>query len=79
MIVGNASYILSIYFQIYVFFADENKDRIGVTPIKNILNRMKEDRVYRAIVVTKKDITSFARNCVIEVSTKYHLEIFLVN
>lgn len=60
--------------QIYVFFPDEAK--VGVKTMKTYTNRMKEDNVNRAILVVQQSLTPFARTCVSEISTKFHLEVF---
>ncbi|KAI3771476.1 hypothetical protein L6452_02641 [Arctium lappa] len=60
--------------QIYVFFPDEAK--VGVKTIKNYINRMKSENVTRAILVVQQNLTPFARTCISEISTKFHLEVF---
>ncbi|ESW24854.1 hypothetical protein PHAVU_004G166200 [Phaseolus vulgaris] len=60
--------------QIYVFFPDEAK--VGVKTMKTYTNRMNNDNVYRAILVTQTNLTPFARTCVSEISSKFHLEVF---
>ncbi|KAM7475535.1 hypothetical protein LguiB_022778 [Lonicera macranthoides] len=60
--------------QIYVFFPEEPK--VGVKTVKTYTNRMKEDDVVRAILVVKQNLTPFAKTCLNEISTKFHLEVF---
>ncbi|KAM0041189.1 putative DNA-directed RNA polymerase [Helianthus debilis subsp. tardiflorus] len=59
---------------IYVFFPDEAK--VGVKTIKNYINRMKSENVTRGILVVQQNLTPFARTCISEISTKFHLEVF---
>lgn len=60
--------------QIYVFFPDEPK--VGVKTMKTYTNRMNSENVYRAILVTQTNLTPFARTCISEISSKFHLEVF---
>lgn len=60
--------------QIYVFFPEEAK--VGVKTMKTYTNRMKSENVFRAILVVQQNLTPFARTCVSEISTKFHLEVF---
>ncbi|KAH6757160.1 Eukaryotic rpb5 RNA polymerase subunit family protein [Perilla frutescens var. hirtella] len=60
--------------QIYVFFPDEAK--VGVKTMKTYTNRMKDDNVNRAILVVQQNLTPFAKTCIIEISSKFHLEVF---
>jgi DNA-directed RNA polymerase I, II, and III subunit RPABC1 len=60
--------------QIYVFFPEEPK--VGVKTMKNYTNRMKSENVFRAILVVQQSLTPFARACISEISTKFHLEVF---
>ncbi|KAG8389727.1 hypothetical protein BUALT_Bualt01G0008800 [Buddleja alternifolia] len=60
--------------QIYIFFPEEPK--VGVKTMKTYTNRMKEDDVHRAILVVQQNLTPFARTCISEISTKFHLEVF---
>ncbi|GER40354.1 DNA-directed RNA polymerase family protein [Striga asiatica] len=61
--------------QIYVFFPDDQK--VGVKTMKTYTNRMKEEGVHRAILVVQQNLTPFARGCISEISSKFHLEVFL--
>ncbi|TKY44617.1 DNA-directed RNA polymerases II and IV subunit 5A [Spatholobus suberectus] len=60
--------------QIYVFFPEEVK--VGVKTMKTYTNRMNSENVYRAILVLQTNLTPFARTCVSEISSKFHLEVF---
>ncbi|KAL2497272.1 DNA-directed RNA polymerase II and IV subunit 5A [Abeliophyllum distichum] len=60
--------------QIYVFFPEEPK--VGVKTMKTYTNRMKDESVFRAILVVQQNLTPFARTCISEISTKFHLEVF---
>ncbi|KAI4376599.1 hypothetical protein MLD38_005710 [Melastoma candidum] len=60
--------------QIYVFFPEEAK--VGVKTMKTYTNRMKSENVFRAILVVQQNLTPFARTCISEISTKFHLEVF---
>ncbi|KAF2547940.1 hypothetical protein F2Q70_00022622 [Brassica cretica] len=60
--------------QLYVFFPDEVK--VGVNTMKLYTNRMKSENVYRAILVVQQNLTPFARNCISQISSKFHLEVF---
>lgn len=62
--------------QIYVFFPEEQK--VGVKTMKTYTNRMKNENVFRAILVVQQNLTPFARTCISEISTKFHLEVFQV-
>ncbi|KAI3870088.1 hypothetical protein MKX03_010624 [Papaver bracteatum] len=60
--------------QIYVFFPEEPK--VGVKTMKTYTNRMKNDEVHRALLVVQQNLTPFARTCISEISSKFHLEVF---
>lgn len=62
--------------QIFVFFPEEAK--VGVKTIKTYAERMKAESVTRAILIVQQNLTPFARQCVSEMSSKYHLEVFQV-
>ena len=65
-----------LFDQIYVFFPEEQK--VGVKTMKTYTNRMKSENVFRAILVVQQNLTPFARTCINEISTKFHLEVFQV-
>ena len=46
--------------------------------MKVYTNRMKSENVYRAILVVQQYLTPFARNCISQISSKFHLEVFQV-
>ncbi|EYU34199.1 hypothetical protein ABFS83_03G035000 [Erythranthe nasuta] len=60
--------------QIYIFFPEEPK--VGVKTMKTYTNRMKEEGVHRAVLIVQQNLTPFARTCISEISTKFHLEVF---
>ncbi|KAM6577374.1 hypothetical protein CsatB_029211 [Cannabis sativa] len=60
--------------QIYVFFPEEAK--VGVKTMKSYTNRMKSENVVRAMLVVQQNLTPFARTCISEISSKFHLEVF---
>ncbi|BFG21464.1 hypothetical protein CerSpe_077380 [Prunus speciosa] len=60
--------------QIYVFFPEEPK--VGVKTMKTYTNRMKSENVLRAVLVTQQNLTPFAKTCISEISSKFHLEVF---
>ena len=70
------SYCLFLVYQIYVFFPEEPK--VGVKTMKTYTNRMKSENVFRAILVVQQNLTPFARTCISEISSKFHLEVFQV-
>ncbi|EEF48219.1 DNA-directed RNA polymerase II, putative [Ricinus communis] len=61
-------------YQIYVFFPEEQK--VGVKTMKTYTNRMKSENVFRAILVVQQSLTPFARTCIAEIASKFHLEVF---
>ncbi|XP_049348739.1 DNA-directed RNA polymerases II and IV subunit 5A-like [Solanum verrucosum] len=60
--------------QIYVFFPEEPK--VGVKTVKTYTERMKKEDVFQAILIVQQNLTPFARTCISEISTKFHLEVF---
>ncbi|RDY08222.1 DNA-directed RNA polymerases II and IV subunit 5A [Mucuna pruriens] len=60
--------------QIYVFFPEEVK--VGVKTMKTYTNRMNSENVFRAILVLQSNLTPFARTCISEISSKFHLDVF---
>ncbi|KAK6943903.1 RNA polymerase, subunit H/Rpb5 C-terminal [Dillenia turbinata] len=60
--------------QIFVFFPEESK--VGVKTMKAYINRMKSENVFRAILVVQQSLTPFARTCIAEISSKFHLDVF---
>ncbi|KAJ0264713.1 DNA-directed RNA polymerases II and IV subunit 5A [Hirschfeldia incana] len=60
--------------QLYVFFPEESK--VGVNTMKVYTNRMKSENVNRAILVVQQNLTPFARNCISQIASLFHLEVF---
>ncbi|PKI76269.1 hypothetical protein CRG98_003380 [Punica granatum] len=44
--------------------------------MKTYTNHMKSENVFRAILVVQQNLTPFARTCISEISSKFHLEVF---
>lgn len=60
---------------IFVFFPEEEK--VGVKTIKDYAKRMKEENVYRAIIVVQASLTPFAKQSLLECQTqKFYIEQF---
>eukprot|EP00850_Spirogloea_muscicola_P024879 SM001683S02933 [mRNA] locus=s1683:55:1316:+ [translate_table: standard] len=60
--------------KILVFFPEESK--VGVKTIKVFAEQMKSQAVHRAILVVQSSLTPFAKQCLLEMQPKYHLEVF---
>lgn len=60
--------------QIFVFFPDDPK--VGVKPIRNYCNMMKEETVTKAIIVVQDGITPFAKQALAEMAPRYKIEHF---
>ena len=60
--------------QIFVFFPDDPK--VGVKPIRNYINMMKDESVTRAILVVQEGITPFAKQALAEMAPRYNIEHF---
>lgn len=60
--------------QIYVFFPSDEK--VGMKHIKKYVELMKSDNVPRAILVVQQNLTPFARSYLLELTPKFHLEVF---
>ncbi|KAG9454888.1 hypothetical protein H6P81_007792 [Aristolochia fimbriata] len=60
--------------QIYVFWPEE--PRVGVNAIRTYIARMKNECVFRAILVVQQNLTAIARKPTEEISEKYYLEVF---
>jgi DNA-directed RNA polymerase I, II, and III subunit RPABC1 len=59
--------------QIFVFFPEEEK--VGVKTIKTFAERMRNEGVSRALMVTMSNMTPFARQCLAEMAPKYYMEV----
>lgn len=62
-----------IVLQIFVFYPEEEK--VGVKTIKTYAERMRNEGVSRAIMVTMSNMTPFARQCLAEMAPKYYIEV----
>jgi len=60
--------------QIFVFFPDEPK--VGVKPIRKYCDKMKEEKVQRAIIIVKQAMTAFAKQALAEMAPLLTLEHF---
>ncbi|KAJ8530351.1 hypothetical protein ON010_g14562 [Phytophthora cinnamomi] len=59
---------------LFVFFPEDTK--VGVKPIRNYCNRMKDENVTKAILVVQEGITPFARQALNEMAPRYKIEHF---
>ena len=59
--------------QIFVFFPED--DKVGVKSIKTFAERMRNEGVSRAVMVTQANMTPFARQCLAEMQPKYYIEV----
>jgi hypothetical protein len=62
--------------RIFVFFPEASK--VGVKEIKDILARMKEEAVDRAVMVAGANLTPFARSIVAEIAGKQTIEVMMM-
>jgi DNA-directed RNA polymerase I, II, and III subunit RPABC1 len=51
---------------LFVFFPDDPK--VGVKPIRNYCNRMKDEGVTKAIIVVQEGITPFAKQALVDIT-----------
>ena len=63
----------SVAVQVFVFFPEE--DKVGVKTIKTFAERMRNEGVNRAVMVTQVNMTPFARQCLQEMAPKYYIEV----
>ncbi len=56
-----------------MFFPEE--DKVGVKSIKTFAERMRNEGVSRALMVTQANMTPFARQCLAEMQPKYYIEV----
>jgi len=60
---------------IFVFFPDEEK--VGVKTIKEYAKRMKDENVFRAVIVVQHSLTPFAKQSLLECQAqKFYIEQF---
>ena len=64
---------MRVHAQIFVFFPEE--DKVGVKSIKTFAERMRNEGVSRALMVTQANMTPFARQCLAEMQPKYYIEV----
>ena len=57
----------------FVFYP--NEDKVGVKTIKTFAERMKTEGVSRALMVVQANLTPFAKQCLGEMISKYHIEV----
>ncbi|KAI3925909.1 hypothetical protein MKW98_028045 [Papaver atlanticum] len=62
------------HIHIYVFFPDEPK--VGVRTMKIYTERVKNDEVYKAILISQQNLTPVAKKVITEISSKFQLEVF---
>jgi DNA-directed RNA polymerase I, II, and III subunit RPABC1 len=67
--------------QLYIFFPEGDKDdkgeKIGVTHLKKYYGRMKDDSVFRAIIVVRNNLTPIARQLIKEIASRgFRMEYF---
>lgn len=64
--------------QLFVFFPEDEK--VGIKPIVTYCQRMKEESVFRAIIVVKVNLTPYAKSTVKQVAARgYRVEYFRDN
>lgn len=63
----------ALHTQIFVFYPEE--DKVGVKTIKTFAERMRNEGVARAVMVTQANMTPFARQCLAEMAPKYYIEV----
>ncbi|KAL5543935.1 hypothetical protein UlMin_007719 [Ulmus minor] len=56
--------------------SSDQEAKVGVKTMKTYTNRMKSENVFKAILVVQQNLTPFARTCISEISSKFHLEVF---
>jgi len=62
--------------QLFVFFPEDEKEKVGVKPIKVLTDRMKEESVSNAILVLRVDVTPFAKQAIATMSDSFRIEHF---
>ncbi|KAL6012742.1 DNA-directed RNA polymerases II 24 kDa polypeptide (RNA polymerase II subunit 5) [Asimina triloba] len=60
--------------KIFVFYSDEPK--LGAKNLKTYISRMKEENVSKAIIITQKNLTPYAKKAIAEFSSKFAVEPF---
>ncbi|OQS06564.1 DNA-directed RNA polymerase I, II, and III subunit RPABC1 [Thraustotheca clavata] len=59
---------------LFVFYPDDAK--VGVKPIRNYCNRMKDENVTKAILIVQDGITPFAKQALNEMAPKFKIDHF---
>nr|XP_027193883.1 DNA-directed RNA polymerases I, II, and III subunit RPABC1-like [Dermatophagoides pteronyssinus] len=62
--------------KIFVYFTDETK-KIGVKPIKVLVDQMEERSINYTILIGQQPLTSFAVNTIKDLLPNFHIEFFL--
>ena len=62
--------------KIFIYFADDVK-KTGVKPIRELTERMEERGIQKGILVTQNQLTSFAKEAIIEAAPRRIIECFL--
>ncbi|CEM07847.1 unnamed protein product [Vitrella brassicaformis CCMP3155] len=60
-----------------VYFPDEQGKKVGVRPIANLVSKMEEKNIPRAILVCREKLTSFAKEALSMSSSKQRIEVFM--
>uniref|UniRef100_A0A0K0DUE1 DNA-directed RNA polymerases I, II, and III subunit RPABC1 n=1 Tax=Strongyloides stercoralis TaxID=6248 RepID=A0A0K0DUE1_STRER len=63
--------------QMYIFFPDDAK--VGIKTIKAICGQMQQQNVARSIIVVQNGITPSAKQCIVDMASKYTIEQFSEN
>ncbi|ETV98036.1 hypothetical protein H310_09332 [Aphanomyces invadans] len=62
---------------LFVFYPEDPK--VGVKPIRNYCNRMKDENVTKAILIVQDGITPFAKQALNEMAPRYKIDHFKEN
>ena len=62
--------------QLFVFFPQDDKDKVGIKAITLITDRMKEENVKNAILVVQVDLNPYAKTALQEMADTYRIEYF---
>ncbi|KAH7650068.1 DNA-directed RNA polymerase 2 [Cryptosporidium bovis] len=64
--------------RIICYFADESK-KTGVKPIRDIVEKMDEHSIQRAILISQNVLTAHAKVAILDAAPKHYIESFLEN